>query len=149
MKKKSVTTSTGSGLSSSFVIGSVVAFCTTPTFVGWAGAGKSLIVGLGTSIGTSVGALAGVIGGGLGLGIIGGIFGGRKGAIAGAIGGAIIGAVGGGVTGAVGGYNTVKGWLLEKEAAAPFNKAAEKPSATADAKTLVLTPKLIAQYRPS
>ncbi|MBI3440599.1 MAG: hypothetical protein HY052_02150 [Proteobacteria bacterium] len=135
-KAQAAAKSSGGGLSLAFVVGSIVAWCKTPSFVGLAGVGKSLLTGLGTSIGSSIGILAGGLGGGLGLGLLGFLVGGKKGAIVGAIGGAIIGGVGGYGVGVYEGYTTVRGWLMDKDKDAvvtSFNDSAAK-----DAKKMVI-----------
>lgn len=148
--------SSSGGVSLSFIVGSVVAWCTNPTFVGLSGFGKSLLVGVGTSVGSSLGMLAGILGGAVGGGIVGGLLGkvlgrknsraGTKGAIMGAIIGGFAGGAVGGVGGAVKGYQVTEGWLVEKTAPA-FNKAATKAVDTT--KTLVLEPKAFTAPKPA
>jgi hypothetical protein len=146
-KVKTVAKSSSSSISFSFVVGSIVAWCTNPTFVGWAGAGKSLLVGLGTSIVSGVGLVAGLLSGGIVGGLLGGlIFRSKKAAVVGAIALAVPGAIAGDIFGAVQGYKTVEGWLLAKDKAntkVVFNENAGKP-AVVDSKTFVLDAKAIA-----
>lgn len=148
-KAQTAKKSSSGGISLTFIVGSIVAWCKTPTFVGWAGAGKSLLVGLGTSFVSGVGAVLGALGGAGALALVGGLIGGKKGAVAGAIGGAVLGGIGGYGVGAYGGYTTVRDWLLEKDAAKiEFNQNAAKPTAFNSANTLVLTPKHFAPAAP-
>lgn len=94
-------------------IGSIVAWCNTASFVGWAGAGKALMVGGATSIGASLLAIPAAIGGAIIGGIAGLATGSKKVAVAGAIGGAVLCGVGGGIWGAVEGYKFGKDALTE------------------------------------
>ena len=146
-KVRTAAKSSSGGISLSFLLGSVVAWCTNPTFVGWAGAGKSLLVGLGTSIVSGVGLVAGILSGGLVGGLLGGLlFRSKKAAVVGAIAFAIPGAIVGDIAGAVQGYKTVEGWLLAKDKTntkVVFNDNAGKQLVT-DSKTLVLDAKSFA-----
>ncbi|MCE9508604.1 MAG: hypothetical protein K8R48_09895 [Alphaproteobacteria bacterium] len=141
--------SSSGGLSLSFIIGSVAAWCTNPTFVGWAGAGKSLLVGLGTSVASSIGGVVGFLGGGVVGGLLCGLlFRSKKAAIVGGIGFGVVGALGGAGVGGYEGYKTVESWLLNKDKAnakTVFNQNAGKQVA-ADSKTFVLDAKAIARY---
>jgi hypothetical protein len=136
--------SSSGGISSSFLIGSIVAWCTNPTFVGWGGFAKSLVVGLGTSIGSGIGLVAGIISGGAVGALLGGLlFRSKKAALVGGIGFAAVGALGGDIAGAVKGYNTVESWILAKDKAnakVVFNDNAAKQNVS-NSKTLVLTAK--------
>jgi hypothetical protein len=136
--------SSSGGISLSFVVGSLVAWCTNPTFVGWAGAAKSLLVGLGTSLAASIGGAIGFLGGGLVGGILGGVlFRSKKAAVAGAFALGVPCAFGGAVVGAAAGYVTVEDWLLNKDKANSktiFNDRAGKQVVT-DGKTFVLDAK--------
>jgi hypothetical protein len=136
--------SSGSGLSLSFIIGSVAAWCTNPTFVGWAGAGKSLLVGLGTSVASSIGGVVGFLGGGVVGGLLCGLlFRSKKAAIVGAFALGVPCAFGGAVAGAAAGYVIVEDWLLNKDkdnAKTVFNQNAGKQVVT-DSKTFVMDAK--------
>jgi hypothetical protein len=109
-------------------IGSLVAWCSTPAFVGWAGAGKALMVGAATSIGGTLLALPAAIGGAIIGGIAGLATGSKKVAVAGAIGGAVLCGIGGGIYGAVEGYDFGKKALTEGCKTA-FNQVSD-PSAS-------------------
>jgi hypothetical protein len=136
-----------SGTSFSFIVGSVAAWCTNPTFVGWAGAGKSLLVGIGTSIASGISGTIGFLCGGLVGGILGGLlFRSRKGA---AIGAFVLGVPCAAVTAVAGGfagYATVESWMLNKEVTSPFNDKAGKKLMN-DAKTLALDAKDFFQHK--
>lgn len=155
MSKAKVATSTSSGgLSLSFIVGSVVAFCTNPTFTGLVGIGKSLLVGVGTSVGSSLIGFAGAVSGVLGGAVVGGLIGAafrrpRVGAVAGLFVGGLAGGVGGGVYGAVEGYKLTEGWLLEKDAKSSFNINAIKEKTPDMTKTVVLDAKAFAQFKPN
>ena len=113
-------------------IGSIVAWCNTASFVGWAGAGKALMVGAATSIGASLLALPCALAGAIVGGIAGLATGSKKIAVAGAIGGAVLCGVGGGIYGAVEGYDFGKKALTEGCKTA-FNQASD-PAASSQAK---------------
>lgn len=106
-------------------IGTVVAWCKTPSFVGWAGAGKSLLVGAGTSMGASIVAIPAAIGGALVGGFLGLLTRSKKVAVVGAIGGAIVCGLGGGIYGAMEGYDFSKDALTQPCKTA-FNTTADK-----------------------
>lgn len=145
MSRREITRrSSSGGISLSFVVGSLVAWCTNPTFIGWAGAGKSLLVGLGTSIVSGIGGAIGFLGGGLVGGLLGGIlFRSKRAAAAGAFAVGLPCAFVGAVGGAAAGYVTVEDWLLNKDKAnakVVFNENAGK-QVVADSKTFVMDAK--------
>lgn len=117
-------------------VGAIVAWCQTPSFVGWAGAAKSLLVGAGTSMGAAIVGVPAAIGGALVGGFLGLLTRSKKVALVGAIGGAIVCGVGGGIYGAVEGYDFSK-TALTQPCTATFNQAAEKGAA---AKTVAPAP---------
>lgn len=119
------------GINLPLVGGSLLAWCTNPTFVGWAGAGKSFLVGVGTSVATGLGFVVGMFGGALAGATVGGLMFRRKEAV---IIGGVVGGIGGffvgGVAGTVIGYNKTENWLLEKDrnnTKTVFNENAGKP----------------------
>ncbi|TAL38762.1 MAG: hypothetical protein EPN97_03405 [Alphaproteobacteria bacterium] len=114
-------------------IGSIVAWCNTPAFVGWAGAGKALMVGAATSIGGTLLAIPAAIGGAIIGGIAGLATGSKKVAVAGAIGGAVLCGIGGGIYGAVEGYDFGKKALTEGCKTA-FNQVSDPAAASSQAK---------------
>lgn len=121
----------GGGFGLSGVVGTIAAWATTPSFVGLAGFGKSLLVGAATSVGFSLAAIPAAIGGAV-VGVVAGVaLRSRNMIVAGAFGGAMLGVLGGGVAGAVQGFKISKDWLdadaapaLNVEAATSFNAAA-------------------------
>lgn len=116
MAKMKFSTGGGGGLVT-FIAG-LVAFFKTPSFVGWSGAGKATLVGLGTSFGGSVCAFGGAVVGG-GAGYLTGKFmqavsGGKSNPTkAFAIGGAILGGIGGLGFGIYHGYTFSKDALTQ------------------------------------
>lgn len=133
------------------IVGAVVAFCTTPAFVGIGGVGMSALVGLGTGLGTLIGGLAGAVAlgaaglaVGLAIGIPLALLAGKKKvaagtAIAGLVGGAVIGGIGGSVYGAFAGYEWTRNALVDKTCQAPFNDAAVKACAKTNKKAYTLS----------
>jgi hypothetical protein len=127
----------GSGFGLTGLIGGIVAWCSTPSFVGWAGAGKAALVGAGTSIGATIVAIPCAIAGALFGGAIGLLTRSKGAALFGAIGFGAIGGIGGGIYGAVEGYGFAKSALTEcapaktafNDNAAQHKQAFTKPAA--------------------
>ena len=94
-------------------VASIIAYCKTPSFVGWAGAGKALLVGAGTSMGASIVAVPAALGGFLGFGTVGLITRSKETALVFGLVGAIAGGLGGAGYGAYRGYNFSKDALTE------------------------------------
>lgn len=113
MAKVKFGTSGGGGLTT-FIAG-LIAFFNTPSFVGWSGAGKATLVGMGTSFGGGLCAFGGaVVGGGAGY-LVGkfmsAVSGGKTSPTkALAIGGAVIGGIGGF------GFGVYQGYTFSKDA---------------------------------
>ena len=127
-------------------IGSVVAWCNTASFVGWAGAGKSLLVGAGTSMGASIVGIPAAIGGALVGGFLGLLTRSKKVAVVGAIAGAVLCGVGGGIYGAVEGYDFAKDALTQPCKTA-FNTSAEKAPGAKAVAYVIETPNAAPQAR--
>ena len=132
----SKSTSTGGGLGLSGLIGGITAWCTTPSFVGWAGVGKALLVGAGTSMGVTIVGVPVALACAAVLGLGGLAIGGKKAGIILALTGGVLGGLGGGVYGGVEGYHFSKDaltqttTLTDKDAKISFNGAAEKAKKT-------------------
>lgn len=138
MSKTAVAVSGGTSIAGlSFIAGTIVSFCTTPSFVGGMGIVMSLLVGGGAFLGSTILGLAGGLAGAAAVGIVGGVVGGlvglafRRPIVAGlaagtmgaAVGG-ICGTLGGSVYGAFKGYDMTKTALVQKVAQSPFNSVA-------------------------
>lgn len=115
------------GLSSLYwLAGAAVAWFKTPAFIGWAGVGKSWLVGAGTAVGASiVGFAGGLVGGAVGLMV--GIATGAPKRVCVPV-GVAIGAIPMSIVGAFQGYDLSKEWLT---ATAPAPTAASAPVVSA------------------
>lgn len=107
------------------LVGAAIAYFKTAAFVGWAGAGKSLLVGAGTAMGGVLLAIPGALAGAAVGGVLAYSSGSKKAARTGAIAGAIFGGIGGYGYGAYRGYDFAKSALLEAApVTATFNREA-------------------------
>ncbi len=140
-QKRSVSLNGSSGGGLYAFIGTLAAWFSTPSFTGWAGAGKSLLVGSGTAMGGSILGFAGAIVGGT-VGVLLGAITGKSKRVCGVV-GAVVGAVPLSVVGAFQGYDLSKEWLTATQPAAPTAASAPAVSAPTPAVTpLVAAPRV-------
>ncbi len=118
----------GATIGLSKIIGAIYAFASTPQFVGWAGAGKSAFVGIGTGFGGTLCMLGGGVAGAAGGYALGAVVdvvtGGRtEMRTLGAVAGSVLVGLGGLVYGIPQGYEISHGWLANSnEVCAPVAK---------------------------